>query len=237
MVKLKFTGSEFDKFADEYRKIHSESIRISGEEPEFFAQYKVVDTANLSRQLNQSSKIRILDFGSGVGGSVLHFREQFPDCDLVCLDVSEKSLSLASEKYLNKAQFASFDGINIPFPDMYFDLVFSACVFHHINHVEHLKILCELNRVLRTGGLAIIFEHNPLNPFTVRTVNRCPFDENAVLIPATQLRLNMIDAGFQEVLTHYRIFFPKLLRSLRWLETYLKWLPLGAQYYVAARKT
>ncbi|MBK1694468.1 SAM-dependent methyltransferase [Chromatium weissei] len=237
MTKLKFTESEFDKFANEYREIHSENIRISGEEPEFFAQYKVVDAANLSRKLKQSSNIRILDFGSGVGGSVLHFTEQFPECDLVCLDVSEKSLSLAREKYSNKAQFASFDGKNIPFPNMYFDLVFSACVFHHIDHTDHLGILCELNRVLRTGGLAIIFEHNPLNPITVKTVNNCPFDENAVLIPANQLRLNMVNAGFQEVLTHYRIFFPNLLRSLRWLETYLKWLPLGAQYYVAARKT
>ena len=49
-----------------------------------------------------------------------------------------------------------------------FDVVFSACVFHHIPHGEHLNWLQELHRITRPGGLIAIFEHNPLNPLTVR---------------------------------------------------------------------
>ena len=37
--------AEFDKFADEYRAIHAHNIRLSGEAPEFFAEYKVRDLA------------------------------------------------------------------------------------------------------------------------------------------------------------------------------------------------
>ena len=37
--------AEFDKFADEYRGLHAANIRLSGEEPEYFAEYKVVDIA------------------------------------------------------------------------------------------------------------------------------------------------------------------------------------------------
>jgi hypothetical protein len=38
------------------------------------------------------------------------------------------------------------------------------------------------------------------------------------------------------VMQHYCVFFPRLLWRLRPLERYLTWLPLGAQYYVAAQK-
>ena len=54
--------AEFDKFADEYRALHARNIRISGEGPEFFAEYKVRDVA---RHLGaaRSTVARILDFG------------------------------------------------------------------------------------------------------------------------------------------------------------------------------
>lgn len=228
--------AEFDRFADEYRQLHAMNIKASGEGPEFFAEYKVRDTANLLHKLGMTDKVRILDFGAGVGNSVSHFKRHFPGCELTCLDVSQKSLSLAEERFPNEAHFVSFDGTEIPFPDRHFDVIFSACVFHHIPHTEHTNLLRELHRVLRPGGLGVIFEHNPLNPLTIRAVNTCPFDENAVLIPARQLIQNMALAGFGQPFRHYRIFFPGPLRAFRVLEPYLTWLPLGAQYYVAARK-
>ncbi len=179
--------TEFDRFADEYQKLHSANIKVSGEGPEFFAEYKVRDTAKLLRKTGMTGKVRILDFGSGVGNSIPHFRQHIPGCDLTCLDVSQKSLSVAEERFKNKAKFVSFNGAQIPFSEEDFDVIYSACVFHHIPHREHADLLHEMHRVLRPGGLVIIFEHNPLNPLTVRVVNTCPFDENAVLIPARQL--------------------------------------------------
>ena len=32
---------EFDKFAEEYFKLHSQNIRVKGEEPEYFVEYKI----------------------------------------------------------------------------------------------------------------------------------------------------------------------------------------------------
>lgn len=228
--------SEFDRFADEYQQLHSLNIKLSGEQPEFFAEYKVRDAANLLHKSGMTGKVRILDFGSGVGNSIPYFRRYIPDCELTCLDVPDTSLSLAQKRFPNEAEFVSFDGMLIPFPNEYFDVVFSACVFHHIPHVEHINLLHELHRILRPGGLAVIFEHNPLNPLTIHAVNTCPFDNNAVLVPARQLVKNMRVTGFLAPVWHYRIFFPALLRAFRVLEPYLVWLPFGAQYYVAARK-
>jgi hypothetical protein len=51
------------------------------------------------------------------------------------------------------------------------------------------------------------------------------------------MRRRVRDAGFATARVRYRIFFPHALRGLRPLESKLGWLPLGAQYYVAARKT
>ena len=36
---------EFDKFADEYRDMHAANIKLSGEDPEYFAEYKIADIA------------------------------------------------------------------------------------------------------------------------------------------------------------------------------------------------
>jgi hypothetical protein len=41
----------------------------------------------------------------------------------------------------------------------------------------------------------------------VRAVNSCPFDENAILIPAKIMRDRMIAAGYAAARIRYRIFF------------------------------
>ena len=65
---------EFDKFADEYRAMHAANIRLSGEDPEYFAEYKVVDiVAELRR--SRPPREQVLDFGAGVGYSVPFSRD------------------------------------------------------------------------------------------------------------------------------------------------------------------
>lgn len=80
-----------------------------------------------------------------------------------------------------------------------------------------------------------MFEHNPFNPLTRHAVNTCPFDANARLISARQMRRRFHDAGFDVASIRYRIFFPGCLRRLRPLERLLTWCPLGAQYAVVGR--
>ena len=82
----------------------------------------------------------------------------------------------------------------------------------------------------------IVFEHNPNNFLTVKAVNACSFDENAILIPGSQFRSLLSKNGWVDSRLHYRIFFPRQLRFLRPLESLMKWIPLGAQYYAVAKK-
>ena len=41
--------AEFDKFADEYHNLHQENIRITGENPEYFAEYKIRDLTRVEQ--------------------------------------------------------------------------------------------------------------------------------------------------------------------------------------------
>lgn len=232
---LMMDRSEFDKFAEEYKAQLDSSLGASGEDAEYFAEYKVKDVVSVARQ-HGLQPARVLDFGCGIGGATPYFHAYLPATELVGVDVSIKSLEIARSRFGKLATYLEFDGLTLPFPDGTFDIVFAACVFHHIPEAAHVRLLTEIRRVLSQQGRFIVFEHNPLNPLTRRVVDKCPFDENAVLMRSGQLRRRLESAGLRAVQTRYRIFFPHALRKLRGLESALTWCPLGAQYFLCASK-
>lgn len=225
--------AEFDRFADEYCELHARNISASGEGPEYFAEYKIRDIAEHLQDQGREAKA-VLDFGSGVGTSLPWVHKHLRPSRLTCLDVSQRSLDVAKSRFPGKADFVPFDGQRIPFPEGTFDVAFAACVFHHIDAEQQVPLLKEIRRVLRPEGMLAVFEHNPMNPLTVRAVNTCEFDENAVLIHPRTLRKRLNAAGFASTLLRYRIFFPHAARLLRPAERALRWCPAGAQYSVFA---
>jgi len=227
--------AEFDRFADAYDDQHRENIAVTGEGPEYFAEYKIKELRRIVDR-NHIEVSRICDFGSGIGNSIPFFRRHFPDAALTSCDVSERSLALSRQRYPEAGDCALIENDRIPVASDSFDLAFSACVFHHIPHDQHVMWLKELHRITRPGGLIAVFEHNPLNPLTVRAVNTCPFDENAKLISARDLVRRLNAAGWASSRMQYNLFFPRSLAYLRPLEVRLGWLPLGAQYVAIARR-
>jgi len=195
---------EFDRFADEYHNQHRANVAVTGEGPEYFAEYKV-------RKLRQA-------------------------VDRNNIGVSERSLALSKQRYPDSTNYLLIENDRIPSAADAFDVVFSACVFHHIAHEEHAMWLRELHRITKPGGLIAIFEHNPLNPLTVHAVNTCPFDVNAKLLFASNLAQRLAEAGWASPRIRYNLFFPRRLAVLRPIEDKLGWLPLGAQYVALARK-
>lgn len=228
--------SEFDQYAEEYKNILKNNIKCTGDNPEYFAEYKIKDTFQYTKKLNFEKELNILDFGSGIGNSIGYLKKYFSSSSLISLDVSEKSLTIAKERFGNLADYILFDGSCIPFKDNTFDIIFTACVFHHIPPDEHQKILSEARRILKPNGRFIIFEHNPYNPLTVHAVNTCIFDKNAILISARNFKKNLLASYFKVEKIAYRIFFPHALRKFRFIEKFLTWLPLGGQYYIVVRK-
>ena len=89
---------EFDKFAEEYLKLHSQNIRVTGEEPNYFAEYKIRDLKRVSSELKVLPD-NILDFGTGVGNSIPFLVKYFKETKIHGVDVSEKSLALARNRF------------------------------------------------------------------------------------------------------------------------------------------
>lgn len=227
--------AEFDRFADEYYQMHAKSIAVTGESPEYFHEYKIADAAKIA--VGRRLAVRnIVDFGSGIGNSIRYFRQYFPDATLTCADVSQKSMDLSGTRFPGPEIYSLIDGKSLSLPDNSQDVAFTACVFHHIPHEEHDGWLRELLRVVRPGGILIVFEHNTKNPLTVRAVDNCPFDENAHLIPAGQFVDSANKAGWKNASVRYRIFFPHALSLLRPLESRMTSIPFGAQYCLIAEK-
>jgi SAM-dependent methyltransferase len=224
---------EFDGYADTYYEDHKKNVEITGEIPEYFAEYKIADLAHHLSETRASCS-RITDFGSGIGYSIPYFRKYFPGANLSCVDVSARSHRLAQNRFPGKETFLLIEGENIPIDDASQDVVFSACVFHHIPRDEHQQWLKELLRITRPGGVLAIYEHNPLNPLTVHAINTCSLDRNARLIKAWNMRQACLGAGWLNMRIDYRLFFPRPLAFLRPLEKRLGWLCIGAQYRLLA---
>lgn len=227
---------EFDEFATTYADMHAQSIRLSGETPDYFAEYKIRELHRLTKLWGMSNPA-ILDFGSGIGNSVPHLRRYFPASRVVTADVSMESLSQAQQMHGAREEQLLIENERVPAPDGTFDIVFVACVFHHIVHEDHHACLQELARLTRQGGRLVLFEHNPLNPLTRKAVRDCPFDANAHLIAAGEMQRRIKQAGWAEARHDFHVFFPSVLARLRPLESALRWLPLGAQYACHARRS
>ncbi len=226
--------AEFDAYVDEYDAQHAASVRLSGEDPEFFAVYKALEAARVMAGAGAVPR-RIMDFGAGRGNCVPHLQAAFPEATLTALDVSARSLTHCEARAIRPIEAVCYDGQTLPFADGSFDLVFTACVFHHIPAEDHIRLLAEIRRTLGPQGRFVLFEHNPWNPLTQHAVRTCPFDANAVLISAPEMRRRLRAAGFADVGLRWTLFFPAILAPLRPLERALGWLPLGAQYCLVAR--
>jgi ubiquinone/menaquinone biosynthesis C-methylase UbiE len=226
---------EFDQFADDYGALHERSIAFSGCEPEYFAAYKIDLAATYFRQFcgNDDS---ILDFGCGTGVSVPHIRRHLSGTKLICADVSSASLEILHRRFGEETICSLIDTDRLDLPSNSVGMVFSACVFHHIQPEQQLLWLRELYRVTRPGGIIVVFEHNPLNPLTRYAVSRCIFDKNAVLLRPRNLAGLVRKAGWTVRHMRYHVFFPGFLSALSPLEARLGWLALGGQYSVCAVK-
>lgn len=223
---------EFDQYAEEYTDLHRASIRASGEDPAFFAAYKAGYMASWLGEAARTKSLSILDFGCGVGNTIAQLRKTFPAASLHGADLSGESIRLASESHAREATFRTIENARLPHEDASFDLVMAACVFHHIPPPERTHWMSEIRRVLKPGGHVFVFEHNMLNPLTLKTVRDCPFDEDAILLPRSELLTLVRQGDFRTVSCRYIVFFPHRLALLRPLEPFMGWIPFGAQYVV-----
>ena len=225
--------AEFDLIADEYYSQLSKSVQITGESPEYFSEYKIRDLHNFI-DINGEKSNYIFDFGCGIGNSIPYMRKYFKESHLICGDVSERSIEIAKQRFPGNETYNLIDE-KIHLSNQSQDIVFTACVFHHIDENDHVFWLNELRRITKNGGIITIFEHNPYNPLTLKVVKDCPFDVNAKLISSKNLIEKVEKAGWTFIKLDYKLFFPAFLKYFRRYESKLANIPIGGQYMLIAK--
>src|SRR3546814_17862054 len=88
---LSMPEAEFDAVASDYVAQHARSIRLSGEDVDYFARYKIVEARKIADRRSVPVG-RIMDFGDGIGNSVKPIREILSSARTTCLHVTSKSL-------------------------------------------------------------------------------------------------------------------------------------------------
>lgn len=221
------TGAEFDSYAACYEELLKRSIKFSGDNPEYFAAYKA---SYLGRML-PSPTSRVLDYGCGVGMLSRQLKRQFPKLRVDGFDPSGESLSRVDGKLLAQGTFGS----DLHSLGSNYDLIIVANVLHHVVPAQRQELISEVSTRLSAGGRLVIFEHNPWNPFLRWAVARCPFDDDAILLPRRETALYVKQAGLSTK-HDYIVFFPRWLSFFRRFERLLLRFPLGAQYTVLGQK-
>ena len=225
---------EFDEYHDKYVKTVEDSIGFSGLEHSFFQISKADKLRDLvTRHFGNDTRPSLLDVGCGIGALHPYIEPLFGRIDGV--DVSPDSIAQAQKANPDHSYF-DYDGLRLPFDDDTFDMTLAVCVMHHVPTAHWENFLTEKARVVRPGGLVCLIEHNPINPATRLSVARCPFDKDAVLLGARQMRRRLKGAGLNPVFTEHFVFFPTHKPVFHAMERGLKWLPLGAQYLAVGQK-
>ena len=91
---------------------------------------------------------RGLEIGCGDGTQSILLREICEE--LISTDINASDIPC---ERLEKLNFVSADAGNLPFPDKYFDLVYSSNVLEHIENLD--QAFSEMSRVLTDDGLMI----------------------------------------------------------------------------------
>lgn len=218
--------AKFDAYAKDYERLHGNSITASGEQPAYFADYKV---ECISRLVGPKFDQPILDYGCGTGSLTERLIRRFPRVS----GFDPSSASVAEAR--SRAAGATFYDERAQIPKRYFGIAILANVLHHVPPAEREALVRSLLESLQPGnGKLVVFEHNPYNPLTRRAVAACEFDDDAVLLGPVELTRLLSTAGLVRAKRQFIVFFPRALSVLRPLEPSLGWLPLGAQVMAVA---
>ncbi len=156
---------------------------------------------------------RVLDLGCGNGRLYKIFKDK--KTDYVGVDNSSELIEIAKENYPH-LDFRVADALRLPFPDNYFDKVYSIRALHCFPSKEfRLQFLAEAKRVLKPGGALVL---------TVWNVWECQDKQNLLrLARSTFLKIigaSKLDFGDTfvpwegEVQRYYHFFTKKELKDL-----------------------
>ncbi|MES2985230.1 MAG: class I SAM-dependent methyltransferase [Pseudomonadota bacterium] len=216
---------DFNDSKNSYQTSIEHSIGFAGQGLDFYTQVKADFLKEIAQKYFPSQRVELLDVGCGHG--LIH--RKLDGFSISATDIAGEVLKLAQQENPS-VTYLPYDGTALPFESGRFDMSLAICVMHHVPPAAWVAFLQEMKRVLKPGGMAIIIEHNPLNPMTCHVVKNSPLDEGVTLLHARTLKKRMREAGFVQSKHEYLVFTPFAQKLMRRFDRWLKWCPLGAQH-------
>jgi len=191
------TQLDFDHHSSSYNEDLNKGISFSGESHEYFGENRI---AFLKEYLNlHLGEIKsIVEFGCGIGNNIQFLNQYFPNTHITGLDISVESLQIAEKRHASYANI-TYKTLQDADASINADLIFVNGVFHHIPHQNHPETHKKLHTMLNRGGNLCLFENNPFNPGARWVMKRIPFDRDAVMINPYQLKQDIIDFGYRNI--------------------------------------
>jgi ubiquinone/menaquinone biosynthesis C-methylase UbiE len=104
-------------------------------------------------------RARLLDVACGTGRTLAQLRRALPHLELTGLDLSGYYLDEARERLGDPSiALVEANAESMPFDDGSFDVATSVFLFHELPKNARRRVLAEMRRVLRPGGLAIVVD-------------------------------------------------------------------------------
>lgn len=106
---------------------------------------------------------KILDVGCGVGTFAFHVAKR--GADAIGIDYSRESINMAKKiraryKLAGKVNYIVGNAMKMPFASNSFDKIVCADLIEHVDIKETKKIIKEIVRVLKNGGLLVVYTPN-----------------------------------------------------------------------------
>jgi len=117
---------------------------------------------NLAQKISDEN-IQILDVCVGTANSAIVVAKKNSNNNIIGIDLSEDMIAVAKRK-LKKQKFSNIsflqmDATAMTFTDNYFDIVMISFGLHELNYELMIKILNEINRVLKKDGKLYIIDY------------------------------------------------------------------------------
>ena len=160
---------------------------------------------------NQNHNLHVLDLGCGEGDSVDMFKRVMPSALWHGVDI--ESSPEVQRRTRRDISFDTFDGINLPYGDNFFDIIYTNQVLEHVRYPD--RLLPHVARTLKPGGL-FIGGVSYLEPYHSRSIfNFTPYGLSCV-IEGAGLKLLEIRPGIDafSLITRQILGGPRILDFL-----------------------